>query len=226
MDIGSQLVEEMQIKTVFTIPGIDIPVSETICVTWIIIIATVLLSIILTRGFSVENPGKRQQIVEAAVTWIEGVPKGILAEENQAYAPYLASVLIFLGIANLSGILGFKPPTRDLNATAALAIISIVLVERAGIHKRGVRGWLKSFTQPMAFITPINILEIFIKPLSLCMRLFGNVLGSFVIMEIIEIKAPVGIPVVMSAYFDVFDGLLQAYVFVFLTGLYINESTE
>ena len=78
----------------------------------------------------------------------------------------------------------------------------------------------------MAIVTPINVLEIVIKPLSLCMRLFGNVLGAFVIMKIIECVLPVGLPVVLSAYFDVFDGLIQAYVFVFLTGLYINEATE
>jgi F-type H+-transporting ATPase subunit a len=174
----------------------------------------------------VDNPGKRQQMVEAAVTWLQGVPREILTPENHRFVPYLTSLLIFLGATNLIGIFGFKPPTRDLNVTAALAIISIVLIEAAGIKKRGFGGWLKNFTQPMAIVTPINVLEIVIKPLSLCMRLFGNVLGAFVIMKIIECVLPVGLPVVLSAYFDVFDGLIQAYVFVFLTGLYINEATE
>ena len=104
-----------------------------------------------------------------------------------------------------------KPPTKDLNVTAALALMSIILVEAAGIRKKGVGGWIKSFTEPIAIVTPINILEVFIKPLSLCMRLFGNVLGAFVIF---------------SFYFDVFDGLIQAYVFVFLTSMYIKEAIE
>ena len=69
-------------------------------------------------------------------------------------------------------------------------------------------------------------MEIAIRPLSLCMRLFGNVLGAFVIMKIIEYCVPVGIPLVFSAYFDLFDGLLQAYVFVFLTSLFIKEAIE
>ena len=75
-------------------------------------------------------------------------------------------------------------------------------------------------------IAPINVMELFIKPLSLCMRLFGNVLGAFVIMELLKIVVPLFVPVVFSCYFDIFDGLIQAYVFVFLTGMYIEEAVE
>ena len=159
-------------------------------------------------------------------TGLQGIGEGILGEEGKGYAPYLTSVLMYLGVANLLGILGFKPPTKDLNVTAALALMSIVLIETAGIRVKGLKGWLKSFTEPIAIVTPINIMEVFIKPLSLCMRLFGNVLGAFVIMKLIEYILPVGLPVLFSAYFDIFDGLIQAYVFVFLTGLFIKESIE
>lgn len=108
----------------------------------------------------------------------------------------------------------------------ALALMSIVLIEYAGFHKKGLKGWVKSFAEPVAIIAPINILEIFIKPLSLCMRLFGNVLGSFVVMELIkQLVAPI-IPIPFSMYFDIFDGLIQAYVFVFLTALFIKEAVE
>ena len=86
--------------------------------------------------------------------------------------------------------------------------------------------WLKSFAEPVAIITPINIMEVVIRPLSLCMRLFGNVLGAFVIMELLKIVAPAIIPIPFSFYFDIFDGFLQAYVFVFLTSLYIKEAIE
>ena len=85
---------------------------------------------------------------------------------------------------------------------------------------------MKRFAKPMAILTPINILEIFIRPLSLCMRLFGNVLGAFVIMELVTLVVPAGVPAILSLYFDVFDGLIQAYVFVFLTSLYIAEAVE
>lgn len=223
-NLGQALREELNCESVFMIGGIGI--YESVVVTWIIMAVVLLLSLILTRNLKVEHPGKRQLLLEQAVTSLEGITEGILGADGKRYAAYLTSVLMYLGIANLIGILGFKPPTKDLNVTAALAIMSIVLIEYAGIHQKGVKRWLKGFAEPIALVAPINVLELFIKPLSLCMRLFGNVLGAFVIMELIEYIMPVGLPVVFSMYFDIFDGLIQAYVFVFLTGLFIKEAME
>ena len=138
----------------------------------------------------------------------------------------MLSVLLYIAVANLIGLIGFKPPTKDMGVTAAMAVMSIVLVEVAGIRQKGTKGWLKGFLEPIWIVAPINLLEVFTRPLSLCMRLFGNVLGAFVIMKLIEYILPVGLPVLFSAYFDIFDGLIQAYVFVFLTGLFIKESIE
>ena len=122
------------------------------------------------------------------------------------------------------GLFGLKSPTKDVGVTGALALMSIILVEYAGIHQKGVKGFLKSFAEPIIIMLPMNILEVFIRPLSLCMRLF--ILGAFVIMELIKIVAPVLVPVPLSLYFDLFDGFIQAYVFVFLTSLFIKESIE
>ena len=133
---------------------------------------------------------------------------------------------IYIGVANLIGLLGFKPPTKDLNVTAGLAIMSICLIEYSGFRQKGLKGFVHSFAEPMAIVTPINIMEIAIRPVSLCMRLFGNVIGAFVVMELIKMIIPVAIPVPLSLYFDIFDGLIQAYVFVFLTSLFIKEQIE
>ena len=223
-NLGEALREELNCESAFTIGGIGI--SESVAVTWIIMAGILIASLLLTRNLKVENPGKRQLFLEHAITWLQGIGEGILEPEGRMYAPYLSAVLLYIGIANLIGIFGFKPPTKDMNVTAALALMSIVLIEFAGIHKKGAKRWLKSFAEPIALIAPINVLELVIKPLSLCMRLFGNVLGAFVIMKLIEHILPVGLPVVFSAYFDIFDGLIQAYVFVFLTGLFIKEAVE
>lgn len=219
--------EELNCKTVFTIPIFGgIPVAESVVVTWIIMAVLTLASIILVRDLRVENPGKKQQVLELAVGGIYNFFEDLLGEEGKRYIPYLISVAIYLGVANLIGILGFKPPTKDLNSTAALALMSIVLIEYAGFHKKGLKGFIRSFVEPVPVIAPINILELFIKPLSLCMRLFGNVLGAFVVMELIkQVAAPI-VPIPFSFYFDIFDGLIQAYVFVFLTSLFIKESIE
>ena len=223
-NLGEALREELNCESAFTIGGIGI--SESVVVTWIIMAGILIASLLLTRNLKVENPGKRQLFLEHAITWLQGIGEGILGPEGRMYAPYLSAVLLYIGIANLIGIFGFKPPTKDMNVTAALALMSIVLIEFAGIHKKGAKRWLKGFAEPIALIAPINVLELVIKPLSLCMRLFGNVLGAFVIMKLIEHILPVGLPVVFSAYFDIFDGLIQAYVFVFLTGLFIKEAVE
>lgn len=223
-NLGEALREELNCESAFTIGGIGI--SESVVVTWIIMAAVLVLSLLLTRKLKVEHPSRRQLLLEQAVTSLEGITEGILGSEGKQYAAYLASVLMYLGIANLIGIFGFKPPTKDMNVTAALALMSIILIEYAGIHRKGVKRWFKSFAEPIALIAPINVLELVIKPLSLCMRLFGNVLGAFVIMELIEYIVPVGVPIVFSMYFDIFDGLIQAYVFVFLTGLFMKEAME
>ena len=104
--------------------------------------------------------------------------------------------------------------------------LSILLVEFAGIRQKGTKGWLKSFIEPIPIIAPINLLEVVTRPLSLCMRLFGNVLGSYVVMELLKIVVPAVLPAVFSVYFDIFDGLIQAFVFVFLTALYVGEAAE
>ena len=200
--------------------------AESVFVTWLIMAVVILLCAIFVRNLKVTTPGKGQLLLETAVSGIYSFFEDILGEKGKRFIPYLMSVGIYIGIANLIGILGFKPPTKDINVTASLAILSIILIELSGVLSKGGRGWLKSFAEPMVVILPINILEIFIRPLSLCMRLFGNVLGSFVIMELLKMVVPAILPAVFSCYFDIFDGLIQAYVFVFLTALFIKEAID
>ena len=203
-----------------------IPIYDSVAVTWVIMAALVLLSKILVRNLRVEDPGKAQLFLESSIGFLRDFFLDLVGEEGKNYIPYLISTAVFIGAANLIGIVGFVPPTKDLNMTAALAVISIAVIEYAGFHKKGARGFLKSFAEPVAVILPINILEIFIRPISLCMRLFGNVLGSFVVMELIKLVVPVIIPIPFSFYFDIFDGVIQAYVFVFLTALFIKEQLD
>lgn len=228
VDLAKDLMEELNCETVFsfTVAGLKVEVSEAVVVTWIIMAVMIVGAFILTRNLKIDHIGKRQAAAEAIVTKLTGLVGNMLSDKAQGYVPYLTTVLIYIGLANVIGLFGFKAPTKDLNVTIALALMSIVLVEAAGIYHLGVKKWLHKFTEPIAVITPINILEVVTRPLSLCMRLFGNVLGAFVIMELIKLVVPIVLPAVFSAYFDLFDGLLQAYVFVFLTSLYISEAIE
>lgn len=229
MDLKEELLEQLEIQTVFTVPGTNISVDETTVVSWIIMAALTVLAIILTRNLKVSGEiSKRQQILEICMDKMMNFFNGVLGEKGAKYAPWLMSTAIFIGACNMIGILGFKPPTKSMQDTAAMALTSIILVEIAGIREKGLGGHLKSFAKPVAIVTPINILEIIIKPLSLCMRLFGNVIGAFIIMELLKsiIFFKIGVSLAFSLYFDLFDGFLQAYIFVFLTAMYINEAVE
>ena len=226
-NLSEFLMEELEAATAFTIPifgGID--VAESTVISWVSMAIIMILTLVLTRNMKVENPGKLQVGVEYVVESLQNIVRGIVGHEGERYVPYLATVLVFLGISNVFAVTGMKPPTKDLNVSAAVALMSIVLVQIASIRQNRVKGWLKGFTKPIAVVTPINIMELAIRPLSLCMRLFGNVLGAFVVMKLLEHLVPVIVPAVFSLYFDFFDGLIQAYVFVFLTGLFIKEAIE
>ena len=217
----------LNVKTVFTIPiGDGIPIYESVVVTWIIMAIFTILAIVLVRNLRVENPSRKQLLLESAVSFLLNFFEETIGKNGYRYIPYLMTVALYIGASNLIGILGFTPPTKDMNVTAALGIASILLIEYAGIRQKGEKGWLHAFAQPVAVILPLNILELFIRPLSLCMRLFGNVLGSFVVMELIKMLLPVFLPIPFSMYFDIFDGIIQAYVFVFLTTLFIKEAVE
>ena len=215
------LMEELEAKTAFTIPIFGgIPIAESCVVTWIIMGALVLLSIILTRKMK-KVPTGSQCILEGIMDWLDNFFLGILGHKGKKYLPFLETLIIYIAFANIIGLFGFVPPTKDVNVTAALAGMAIIFVQLSFIIEKGPLKWLRSF------LNPINLLDLVTRPLSLCMRLFGNVLGAFVVMELVKKGiAAIGVPVIASAYFDIFDGLLQAYVFVFLTSLYMAEAME
>ena len=225
--LSELLQEEMLDLTVFTIPiGNGIEISESTVVSWIVMAVIILLCIILGTNLKVRNISRRQAAAEFIVTRLERLIVGFTGQGGKPYALYLFTVLLYIGLSNIIGIFGFKPPTKSLVVTASLAIMSIILVQIASIRTRSAKGWLHSFIEPTPVVLPFNILDLITRPLSLCMRLFGNVLGAFVIMELLNTVTKVFIPAVLSLYFDLFDGILQAYVFVCLTGRYISEATE
>ena len=220
-NLTKALMEELTVEYVKVGP---LQIPESVVISWVILAIVTIGSILLTRNLKVDHISKRQAVLEMAYLAGTNFFEGLLGEKGRRYVPYLMTVAIYIACSNLIGVFGVKPPTKDLDVTAALALMSIVLIEGAGIRARGGVGFLKSLSAPTPVMTPMNILEIAIRPTSLCMRLFGNVLGAFVIMELIKLVVPVFVPAVVSLFFDLFDGLIQTYVFVFLTSLFMKES--
>ena len=225
-ELANSLMEELECRTAFEIPIFGgIPVPESCVITWVIMAVLVILCKIFVRNLKTVPTGA-QLLIEMLITWLNNFFVDIMGQKGKKYLPFLETLIIYIGVSNVIGLFGLRPPTKDLNVTAGLAIMSIIYIQYCGIKEKGVKRWLRSFKEPMPLLLPINIMELIIKPLSLCMRLFGNVLGAFVIMELVKLCIPVGVPLILSLYFDVFDGLIQAYVFVFLTSLYIKEAIE
>lgn len=225
-EFASELMSKLQCKNAFKIPIFGgIPIPESVVATWGIMAVLMILTLIFVRNLKLIPTGT-QVYVEAVVGFLNNFFKGILGNEGKKFFPYLGTLAIYIACANLSGLVGVTSPTKDLRVTAGLAILSICVIEYSGIHEKGVKGWLKSFAKPLPVILPINVLELFIRPLSLCMRLYGNVLGAFIVMEMLKLVAEGILPVPFSLYFDIFDGLIQTYVFVFLTSLFMKEKME
>lgn len=225
-ELANSLMEELECRTAFEIPIFGgIPVPESCVITWVIMAVLVILCKIFVRNLKTVPTGA-QLLIEMLITWLNNFFVDIMGQKGKKYLPFLETLIIYIGISNVIGLFGLRPPTKDLNVTAGLAIMSIIYIQYCGIKEKGVKRWLRSFKEPMPLLLPINIMELIIKPLSLCMRLFGNVLGAFVIMELVKLCIPVGVPLILSLYFDVFDGLIQAYVFVFLTSLFMAEAME
>lgn len=218
------LVEDLHGVPVVSVFGL-FTVPESVAVTWIIMAALALASILLTRNLK-RVPSRPQMALELAVGWLNGFCRDHLGEHWRPFAPWLGTVALYIACANLAGLFGLMPPTRDLTVTATLALSSMLLIYGAQFRYQGLRGGLRKFAEPMPLLLPINLMEIVIRPLSLCMRLFGNVLASYVIMEMLKALAPAIVPVPFSLYFDLFDGLIQTLVFVFLTTLFVGEGIQ
>lgn len=221
------LLQELENKTAFTIPLLGgIPVADSVVVTWIVMAVLLALSLVLTRNLRVRSPGRVQAALEWAVQFLNSFVKTNIGTHWRPFAPWLGTVALYIGVSNLIGIFGLTPPTKDISVTAALAVMSMLLIYGAQFRYNGPLGGLKKFAEPMPLLLPINLMEVVIRPLALCMRLFGNILGAYIIMEMLKFVAPVILPAVFSIYFDLFDGLIQTVVFVFLTTLFTGEGIK
>jgi len=205
--------------------------SNTLLCVWIAMALLIIASLLLARKLNL-RPGKAQVILEMLVSFIRGMCQDFIGDAHyKKYVNYIGTLFLFLCMSNLLSVLNFIPginiysPTKDINVTMPLALMTISIVLYSSFRYKGPLGTAKSLFAPIPMMFPFNLMEYVTKPLSLCLRLFGNVVAAFVIMELIF--HTMGIAAApFSAYFDFFDGILQAYIFVFLTCLYIGQAVE
>jgi F-type H+-transporting ATPase subunit a len=243
MNLAQEIDEALDFVNVFSfrILGTEIAINETVVVSWVTMAILIIAALVLTRRMNTVPRGP-QAILEAAVEFLDNFSKQQFGRRAKIYGPYIGTVFLFLLLANIlpaispigisfgghhyNPLFTIKPPARDINFTAALAIISILMVLFGGLRARGLKGWAKNLFHPVPMMLPFNLMEYVIRPTSLCLRLFGNILGGLIIMRLIEAVVPIAVPPVISLYFDFLDGLIQALVFAFLTTLFVAEAVE
>ncbi len=226
-------------------------ITETLVVSWIVMILITGLCIFLTRDLKVENISKRQALAEFIVEKANNFVLGNMSEKFRYMIPFVAALFATSVVSNLISLIGLRSPTADLSTEAAWAVIVFIMITKEKIKAGGIGGYLLGFTQPIPVMTPFNILSELATPISMACRHFGNILSGVVINALIYgalavassallglipgivgdvlAKIPildVGVPAVLSVYFDWFSGCMQAFIFCMLTTMYIQNASE
>jgi F-type H+-transporting ATPase subunit a len=201
---------------------------------WVVVILLIIFALVVNSKIKKANvddvPSNFLNVVEILVDAVEGLVRSTMGPQNMSFAPYMLTIALFLGVANLYGLLGFSPPTSDYSVTLSLALITFVLTQFWKIKNSGnLFRYLKGYTEPMAFLTPLNVIGDLANPISLSFRLFGNVMSGGIIMALLYQALGIFAPIIatpLHAYFDVFSGLLQTFIFIMLSMIFIGGREE
>ncbi len=228
-NIGEEIAKAIAPQDVFSIPlgTFSISIGQAVVATWIVMVFIAALGFWLGRDFH-EIPRRKQVVAEGIVNIFVKLceDQHMSTKQAEIVAPYVGSMAIFICLANTTSAFKMTPPAKDPIFPIALALFTIAYVIFTGIRFVGIKGFWSSLTYPNAALLPFKILDYIIKPISLSLRLFGNVFGAFILMEFIYIVFPIIVPGVLGLWFDLADGLLQGIVFSYLTIIYIGEIIE
>lgn len=227
-DIGEEINHGiLQWKHYFMIGDVKAVITDAIIVSWIAIALMILLLHFLTKGIN-KKPNTKQTLVWLLVDLILDTCAGfgMTREQGEKVAPMIMSIGAVIMGCNVISVFKISPPAKNIAFPAALALVAMVYVIVTSLKFVGVKGFVKYMTNPMPALLPFKILDFIIKPISLTLRLFGNVFGAFVFMEFLYIVIPAILPGIVGLWFDIIDGMIQAVVFSYLTMSYIGEIVE
>jgi len=229
--------------------SVDAPVSPFIITeaqlnSWLVIISLLFLCLYLTNGIKEGIHTRRQVIAEWIVEAVEGLVKSNMGEYFKDFAPFVAAIMGLSAFSSLQSLVGLFPPTSDLNVVAGWALLVFFLITYYKM-KCGPLHYLKSFGEPVPLLAPLNIISEVSTPVSMAFRHYGNVLSGSVISILIAAGLQgltnmimgnlpgwlgefpflrIGVPAILSIYFDIFSGLLQAFIFAMLTMMYVSSA--
>ncbi len=235
---GDQSLNLLVIKFYYCAITLDTLVSSAIAIT-----LTLVLAFAVASRLRPGVPGKLQMVLEFLVSYTRGLVRESVAEDATFVIPLAATIGMYILIANWIDFfpLGFspliKPANSDLNQTLAMALVVILLVQGYSIRVLGLRGYLRRFTRPFemhwvvrALFVPLNVLEEIVKPVTLSLRLFGNIFAGLLMVYLLTTLLPAvvsWVPLVAWKLFDVFFvGTIQAFIFMLLTIIYFGHARE
>lgn len=206
-------------------------VTGEVVAMWIILLLVTVISLVVRKSLKM-NPGRFQNVVETGVEYLDHFFRDLLGvRKYRKYFPFLATLFVFIIFSNYSGLVPgvgltdyVKAPTASLSVTAGLGILTFLFLQISGI-RHSAKHYFKHFIMPMFFMLPLLILDEIIKPVSLALRLYGNVFGEEMVMEELYHIFPIGVPVIMMVLSILFCAL-QAMVFTMLVSIYLDEITE
>ena len=227
----------------FTVPMPiqDFPVTESQIYSALVLIVLLFACLYLTHGLTEKIALKRQHLAEMAVQTVDELVSENMGEFFAGFSPFIIAMLALSALSSLFSLFGLFPPTSDINIVGGWAVLVFILITYYKM-KCGPLHYLKSFTQPVALLTPINLISEVATPVSMAFRHYGNVLSGSVISVLLATalsgasaavlgRLPgfladiplfqIGLPAVLSLYFDLFSGCLQAFIFAMLTMMYV-----
>ncbi len=212
--------------------GYTVDITAGIIIEWVVIVVLAMAAYALTKNLKLK-PNKTQAAVENIYQLLKDFIVNTMGKEYESFVPYIGTLMIYLLVLNWIGAIGFKPPTSDVSTTASFAIVTFLVVNINAIRKNGLLGYGKAYFHPFVPMLPLNLLERVMLPITLALRLFGNMFAAVVLVDLvysglrsIGVFAQLGIPIILHGYFDLFDGVLQMVVFSMLTMINIKNVAE
>lgn len=214
-----RIMEILTPATVFKIGSISI--TTTVVTTWVMMAVLFLIAFICTRSLTLVPKKGRQHFIELFVLFIWSVLENAMGREGRRFLPLVGTLFIFILFLNMAWFIpGLMPPTMDISTTAAFGVTTIITVQLLGIKNRGAGKYLKHFISPSPVLAPLNLVEELVKPVSLSLRLYGNMFGEKMVVSILAILVPLILPVPVQLL-GVLMAFIQAFVFTLLTTTYI-----
>lgn len=198
-------------------------------ITEIITVACLIFRLFIFPRFKYENPRGIQNVMEIAVEFTDKFARDTLLDYSGEIAPYMFSLALFMLGAAFCELFGLRAPTSDIAVTFAMGLITFIMINLYGIRKKGIGGRIGSMCKPNPVMLPMKIISDVAVPVSLACRLFGNMLGGMIVMDLLKGVLGgyrIGVIPVAGLYFNLFHPIIQIYIFIILSMTFINEAIE